>query len=92
MQQHHTRPATAHAPHPRTLSGCSRPAASRSAVDLPVPLLPMMPTASPRRILKLAPHRMCLLQGRGCERMCVMGRGGRDACAERVSLGGVMGS
>ena len=46
----------------RTLSGSSSPAARRRVVDLPVPLLPMMPTASPRRILKVAPRRMCLLQ------------------------------
>mmetsp|Transcript_45380 Transcript_45380/g.135399 ORF Transcript_45380/g.135399 Transcript_45380/m.135399 type:complete len:178 (-) Transcript_45380:203-736(-) len=41
-------------------SGASRPAAMRSVVDLPVPLAPMMPTASPRRIWKLAPCKMAL--------------------------------
>ena len=38
-------------------SGGMRPAARRSVVDLPVPEPPMMPTASPRLILKEAPVR-----------------------------------
>jgi len=42
------------------LSGASRPAVSRRVVLLPVPDAPMIPTASPRRILKLAPFKMRL--------------------------------
>jgi hypothetical protein len=36
--------------HARTLSGWMSPAMMRRMVDLPVPLGPMMPTASPRRL------------------------------------------
>lgn len=50
-----------HARHDRhTLSGATRPAMRRSVVDLPVPEPPMMPTASPRRILKLTPRSTSL--------------------------------
>ena len=41
-------------------SGASKPAISRSVVDLPVPLPPMMPTASPRRMVMVASRRICL--------------------------------
>ena len=44
-----------------TLSGISSPAITRKVVDLPVPEPPMMPTASPRRILMLLPRRICFL-------------------------------
>lgn len=44
-----------------TASGVSSPARSLRVVDFPVPEAPMMPTASPRRILKEQPCRIFLL-------------------------------
>lgn len=45
----------------RTESGISKPAMIRRVVDLPVPEPPMMPTASPLRMVMFAPRRIALL-------------------------------
>mmetsp|Transcript_1638 Transcript_1638/g.3606 ORF Transcript_1638/g.3606 Transcript_1638/m.3606 type:complete len:237 (-) Transcript_1638:364-1074(-) len=52
-----SRPSTKMLP----LSGAMSPVMSRRTVDLPVPDGPMMPTASPRLMVKETPFRTCLL-------------------------------
>ena len=44
-----------------TASGINKPAMIRRVVDFPVPEPPIMPTASPLRMVMFAPRRMALL-------------------------------
>ena len=68
------------------MSGSSSPAMILRIVDLPVPEGPMMPTASPRRILRLAP-------GEKGEKRGDEGRGkkARERERERVREGQLRG-